>query len=151
MPVKPVPDGYHSLQPYIICRDAAQAIAFYRNAFGAVELVRMPDDEGKIGHAELRIGDSILMLSDEHLERDIKSPATLGGSPVSLMIYVEDVDATFINAVAAGGKIKREPADQFYGDRSAGVEDPFGHTWWIHTHIEDVTPEEMKRRMTQQK
>lgn len=144
---KPVPDGYHSITPYLICDGAAQAIAFYAKAFGAVEVLRLGSPGGKIGHAEVRIGDSIVMLADEHPEMGALGPRTIGGSPVSVLLYVEDVDAMFTRAIAAGGKEKRPVADQFYGDRAGSLEDPFGHTWHIHTHIEDLTPEEIERRM----
>ena len=145
MAVKPIPDGYHSLTPYLIVRGAAAAIDFYKQAFGATELMRLPGPDGKVGHAEIRIGDSIIMLADECPEG--KSPDTLGGSPVTLMLYVEDCDAMFHKAIAAGGTVARPLADQFYGDRFGGVKDPFGHVWHVATHKEDVTPEEVARRM----
>jgi len=144
--VKPIPDGYHSITPYIIVGDGARAIEFYREAFGATELFRMDAPSGKIGHAEIRIGDSHIMLADEHPEMNARSPQTLGGSPVSLMLYVADVDATVGKAVEAGAKITRPVANQFYGDRTGGIEDPFGHVWYIATHIEDVAPEELQKR-----
>ena len=147
MAVKPIPDGYHSITPYLICDGAAQAIAFYAKAFGAVETLRLGSPGGKIGHAEVRIGNSIVMLADEHPEMGALGPRTIGGSPVSILLYVEDVDAVVARAIAAGGKAQRPVADQFYGDRAGSLEDPFGHTWHIHTHVEDLTPEEIERRM----
>jgi len=145
--VKPIPDGYHSVTPYLIVDDGARAIDFYKRAFGAKELMRMPAPGGKIGHAEIKIGDSVIMLADEAPEMDARSATSYGGSPVSLMVYVEDVDKLFPQAVAAGGKEVRPVADQFYGDRSGTVKDPFGHSWHLSTHKEDVSPEEMKKRM----
>ena len=147
MAVKPIPEGYHSVTPYLIIDGATEAIEYYKNAFGAVELFRMPAPGGKIGHAEIKIGDSPIMLADEHPEMGYKSPTSYGGTPVSLMIYVEDVDATFKQAIAAGGKEQRAVADQFYGDRLGTLTDPFGHVWTISTHKEDVSMEEMQRRM----
>jgi PhnB protein len=143
---KPIPDGYHSVTPYLIIKGAAAALDYYTRAFGATELFRMPAPEGKIGHAEIKIGDSPIMLADECPEMGYKSPQTLGGSPVSLMIYVEDVDSVFKQAIAAGGKEQRPVKDQFYGDRSGTLEDPFGHVWHVATHTEDVSSEEMERR-----
>lgn len=142
--VKPIPDGYHSVQPYLIIKNAAAAIDFYKKAFAAKERFRM-DRDGHIGHAEIGIGDSCIMLADEHPEIGAYSPAHYGGSPVSLMIYVPDCDAVYKQSLAAGAKSEREPADQFYGDRMAGVLDPFGFRWHIATHIKDVSPEEMKK------
>jgi len=147
MAVKPIPDGYHSVTPYLIVDDAARAIEFYKKAFSAVELMRMPAPGGKIGHAEIRVGDSPIMLADESPEMGHRSARTLGGSPISLMVYVEDVDARVAQAVAAGGKLVRPVANQFYGDRSGGVDDPFGYHWYLATHVEDVPPEEMKKRI----
>ena len=143
---KPVPDGYHTATPYLIVNGAAQAIEFYKKVFGATELMRMPQPGGKIGHAEIKIGDSPIMLADEFPEMGYKSPQSLGGSPVSIMIYVEDVDTVFKQAIAAGGKEQRPVKDQFYGDRSGTLEDPFGHVWHVATHTEDVSPDEMERR-----
>ena len=143
---KPIPDGYHSVTPYLIINGATAALDYYTRAFGAVELFRMPAPEGKIGHAEIKIGDSPIMLADEVPEMGYKSPQSLGGSPVSIMIYVEDVDTVFNRAIAAGGKEQRPVKDQFYGDRSGTLEDPFGHIWHVATHKEDVSPEEMERR-----
>ncbi|MBL0209784.1 MAG: VOC family protein [Holophagaceae bacterium] len=145
-PVKPIPEGYHSVTPYLIVRGAAKALEFYKQAFGAVELFRMEAPDGRIGHAEIRIGDSPIMLADEHPDMGAKSPETWGGSPVSLMLYVEDVDRVFARAVEAGATVERPLADQFYGDRTGGLKDPFGHVWYVATHIEDVPPEELDRR-----
>jgi PhnB protein len=142
--VKPIPDGYHSVQPYLILDDAAAAIDFYQKAFGANQRFRMERD-GRIGHAELEIGDSCIMLADENPEIGARSAKHYGGSPVGLMIYVTDCDATYKQAVAAGATSEREPTDQFYGDRMAGVVDPFGFKWYIGTHIKDVSPEEMQQ------
>ena len=147
MSVKPIPDGYHTVTPYLIIQGAAGAIEFYKKAFGAKELMRIPGPGGKVGHAEIQIGDSRIMLADEHPEMGAKAPGSFGGSPVGLMLYVEDVDARFNRAVAAGAKVHRPLADQFYGDRSGTVTDPFGHQWTIGTHKEDVSPEELDRRM----
>jgi len=143
---KPVPDGYHTATPYLIVKGATQAIEFYKKAFGATELMRMPQPGGKIGHAEIKIGDSPIMLADESPDVGARSPQSIGGSPVSIMLYVEDVDRIFSQAVEAGAKVKRPVADQFYGDRTGGIEDPFGHLWYIATHKEDVSPEEMRKR-----
>ena len=147
MAVKPIPDGYHTATPYLIIRGAGDAIEFYKKAFGATELFRFPTPDGKIGHAEIKIGDSPIMLADESPEMGYKSPQSLGGSPISIMIYVADVDTVFKQAIAAGGKEQRPVKDQFYGDRSGTLEDPFGHVWHVATHKEDVSPEEMERRM----
>jgi PhnB protein len=147
MAVKPVPDGYHSITPYLIVAGAAQAIEFYQRAFGASELMRMPDAKGRISHAEIQIGDSRVMLADEHPEMGYRGPRTLGGTAVSILLYVPDVDAVFDRAINAGGKSRRAVADQFYGDRMGTLEDPFGHVWTIGTHKEDLSSEEMKRRM----
>jgi PhnB protein len=144
--VKPIPEGYHSVTPYLIIKGAADAIEFYKKAFGATELFRM-DHEGKVGHAEIKIGDSPIMLSDEAPEMGYSSPTTLGGTPVSIMIYVEDVDTIFKQALAAGGEEQKPVKDQFYGDRSGSLKDPFGHVWHVATHKEDVSPEEMDKRM----
>ena len=146
MAVKPIPEGYHSVTPYLIVHDGARAIDFYKQAFGAVELFRMDAPDNKIGHAEVKIGDSPVMLADENPAMGAKSPTTLGGTPVQLMIYVEDVDAVFRRALAAGGKETRPLKDQFYGDRSGTLTDPFGHSWTVATHKEDVAPQEMERR-----
>ncbi len=150
MAVKPIPDGYHSVTPYLIIDGAARALDFYRKAFGAEETVRMPGPDGKIGHAEMRIGNSVVMLADQNPEMGAKGPKAYGGSPITLMIYVENVDKVFAQAVAAGATVERPLANQFYGDRTGGIVDPFGHKWYLATHIEDVAPEEMKRRMKAQ-
>lgn len=147
MAVKPIPDGYHTVTPYLIVHDAARALDFYRQAFNAQELMRMAAPGGKIGHAEIKIGDSLLMLADEHPEIGYRAPTALGGTPVSLCLYVDDVDVLFQQAVAAGGTVQRPVQDQFYGDRSGTLTDPFGHVWTISTHKEDLTPEEIDRRM----
>jgi PhnB protein len=144
--VKPIPDGYHSVTPYLVVKDAAKALEFYKKALGAKELMRMPGPGGRVMHAEIRIGNSVVMMADEFPQMGASSPQTLGGTPVGLMIYVEDVDSRFNQAVAAGAKVERPLQDQFYGDRSGTVVDPFGHKWTIATHKEDVAPEEMKRR-----
>jgi len=144
--VKPIPEGYHSVTPYLIIRGAADAIDYYKKAFGAVELFRMPQPDGKIAHAEIKIGDSPIMLSDEHPDMGFRSPQSLGGSPISILIYVEDVDSVFDRAIAAGGKVDRPVEDKFYGDRAGSLTDPFGHTWHVATHTEDVSPEEMEKR-----
>ena len=146
MPVKPIPDGYHSITPYLIVQGAGRAIAFYNEAFGAVELLRL-EAGGKVQHAEVQIGDSRIMLADEFPEMGFRSPATLGGAAVSILLYVEDVDARVERAVAAGAAIQRPLQDQFYGDRSATLVDPFGHVWTVATHREDVSDEEVRRRM----
>jgi len=143
---KPIPDGYHSVTPYLIIKGAADAIEFYKKAFGATALFRM-DHEGKVGHAEIKIGDSPIMLADESPEMGYKSPTTLGGTPISLMFYVDDVDTVFKQALAVGGEQQKPLQDQFYGDRSGTLKDPFGHVWHVATHVEDVSPEEMEKRM----
>ena len=146
MTVKYIPDGYHTATPYLIIKGAAKALDFYKKAFGATELMRMQDSNGKVGHAEIRIGNSPIMLADEYPDMGYKSPQSLGGSPVSIMLYVENVDKTVERAVAEGAKITKAVQDQFYGDRNGTIHDPFGHVWTISTHVEDVSPEEMQRR-----
>ena len=146
MSVKPIPEGYHSVTPYLIVRGGAAAIEFYNKAFGATELFRMPAPGGKVGHAEIKIGDSIIMLADEHPEIGYNGPQTIGGSAVSLMIYVEDVDTVFERAVSGGATVKEALQDKFYGDRMGTVVDPFGHIWHLATHKEDVSMDEMERR-----
>ena len=146
MAVKPIPEGYHSVTPYLILDDAARALEFYKKAFGAVEIMRMPAPAGKIGHAEIKIGDSPVMLADESPEMGQRSARKMGGSPISLMVYVKDVDAQVAQAVAAGGKLVRPVANQFYGDRTGGIDDPFGYHWYLATHVEDVPPDELERR-----
>lgn len=145
--VQAIPTGYAGVTPYLIIRDASRAIDFYKKAFGATELMRFPGPDGKIGHAELKIGQGIIMLADESPEMGHKSPLSLGGTPISLMFYVADVDAQFGRAVAAGGTVKNPLKDQFYGDRSGTITDPFGHVWTIATHTEDVSADEMQRRL----
>jgi len=142
--IKAIPEGYHSITPYLICKGASDAIEFYKKAFGAVEAVRMAGPDGRVGHAELKIGDSHIMLADEHPDIGAYSPQHYGGSPVSVLLYVENTDATVSAAVTAGAKITRPVKDEFYGDRAGTITDPFGHQWYIHTHIKDVTPEEMR-------
>lgn len=146
MPVPFQPASYHTVTPYLIVHDGVKAITFYQEAFGATELFRMAGPGGKIGHAELKLGDSTIMLADEHPEMGARSPKTIGGSPVSLLVYVPDVDATFAKAVKAGCKVLRPVENKFYGDRAGQLEDPFGHTWSLATHVEDVSPAEMERR-----
>ena len=147
---KPIPDGYHAITPYLIVSGGAKALEFYGRAFGAIERERMQDPSGKIRHAEIRIGDSCVMLADEHPEIGALGPATIGGSPVSIHLYVEDVDAVVSRAVAAGARLTRPVADQFYGDRVGGITDPFGHHWHIATHKEDLTSDEIHRRAAAQ-
>jgi PhnB protein len=149
--VKAIPDGYHSVTPYLIIDGAARAIDFYKRAFDAKELMRIPSPGDKIGHAEIKIGDSVIMLADEHPEMDARSPTHFGGSPISIMIYLEDVDKQFKQAISAGGTELRPLTDQFYGDRSGTLKDPFGHSWHLSTHKEDVSMEEMNRRMAAMK
>jgi PhnB protein len=146
MAVKPIPEGYRSVTPYLALDDGAEAIEYYIKAFGAKERTRMETPDGKIGHAELEIGDSLVMLSDALPQFTAKSPKELGGTSASVMLYVEDVDAMVKQAVAAGGTIDIEVADQFWGDGFGSVQDPFGHLWAIATHVEDVPPDEMAER-----
>ena len=146
MATKSIPDGYHSVTPYLIVKGGADAINFYKQAFGAVEQMRMASPDGRIGHAEIKIGDSIIMLADEHPEMGHRSPQSLGGAGVSLMVYVDKVDEVFKQAVASGAKELQPLKNQFYGDRSGTLQDPFGHQWTLATHIEDVAPDEMRRR-----
>ena len=147
MAVKAIPDGYYSLTPYLVIKGAAEAIEFYKRAFGATEVVRMPGPGGRIMHAEVKIGNSMLMLSDENPERGFFSPSTTGKATSSIMLYTDDVDATFKRAVSAGAKGDQAPTDMFWGDRMANITDPFGHTWTVSTHVEDVSEEEIHRRM----
>ena len=144
MAIVPVPAGYHTVTPYLVVDGAARAIEFYKKAFNAEELLRLPMPDGKIAHAEVKIGDSPVMLADA--SDDFRGPAAFGGTPVSLMVYVTDVDKIFKQAIAAGAKEKRPVADQFYGDRLGTLVDPFGHVWSIATHVEDVAPDEIDRR-----
>ena len=144
--VKPIPDGYPQVTPYLIVDGADAAIEFYTRAFGARERMRMGGPDGKIGHAEIDIGNGLIMLADEHPEMGALGPKTVGGTPVTISLYVEDVDAVFQAAIDAGATETRPLQDQFYGDRTGGVEDPFGHKWHLATHVEDVPPEEMEKR-----
>ena len=146
MAVNPIPEGYHSVTPYLVIDGAEEAIRFYTQALGATEVLRLPMG-GKIGHAEIKIGDSHVMLSDEWPDMDIRGPKSRGGATSSLMVYVPDVDAAFARAVAAGATIERPVEDQFYGDRNGSIVDPFGHRWTISTHVEDVPEDEIQRRM----
>jgi PhnB protein len=144
--VDAIPDQYPRVMPYLHVDGAAEAIAFYERIFGATERMRMPDPSGKVGHAELQLGDSVIMLADEYPDMGIRGPAAFGGSPVTLSVYVEDVDDVFQRALDAGAKTIREIETHFYGDRSGQFEDPFGHRWSVATHVEDVPPDEMQRR-----
>ncbi|HEX7707261.1 MAG TPA: VOC family protein [Thermoanaerobaculia bacterium] len=146
MPVHHIPDGYHSVIPYLIIDGAARAIDFYKEAFGATEVMRMEDPSGKVGHAELRIGDAHIMLADEYPDLGFRGPGAVGGTPVIIMIYVENADICFQAAISRGAKEIKPLADQFYGDRSGTLTDPFGHIWTVATHVEDLSPEEMERR-----
>jgi PhnB protein len=146
MAVQPIPEGYHTVTPYLAVEDAAQAIEFYKRAFGANERGRMPGPDGKIAHAELQIGDSVLMLSDPFPQATTKSPKELGGTTGSVFLYVEDVDAVFQQAVDAGATVTMAVEDMFWGDRFGSITDPFGHAWSIATHVEDVPPEQMAER-----
>jgi PhnB protein len=141
-----VPAGYHTATPYLILDDAARAIEFYAQAFGATELDRYDAPNGRIGHAEIKVGDSIIMLADEYPGMGYRSPRAIGGTPVSIMLYVDDVDAQFERAIAAGATVRRPVATQFYGDRVGTLEDPFGHVWTMATHVEDLSHGEIMRR-----
>ena len=147
MPVNAVPTGYHAITPYLIVHGAADAIAWYCKVLGGKEIMRLPGPGGRVGHAEIQIGGSRIMLADDDPERDIKAPGAFGGSPVSLVVYLPDVDTVVTGAAAAGATVQSPPADKFYGDRMASLADPFGHTWHIATHIEDVSEEELRRRL----
>jgi PhnB protein len=151
MAVKPIPDGYHTVTPYLIIKGAAKAIEFYKQAFGATELLRMGGPGDCVAHAEIKIGDSPVMLADEFPNMGYSSPQKYGGTPVSILLYVPDVDAVFNRAVAAGARVVKPLQNQFYGDRSGTVADPFGHVWTIATHVEDVPEEELHRRMAAMK
>ena len=151
MAVRPIPEGYHTLTPYLIVRGAAAALDFYARALGATEVYRLADGAGKVGHAEMRVGDSRFMLADEFPDRGAVSPLESEGHSVSFLLYVEDVDAAFARAVATGARVVRPVEDQFYGDRSGTLADPFGHEWTLATHVEDVSPEEMERRSRDRK
>ncbi len=144
--VKPIPDGLEGAIPYLCTKGAGKAIDFYKKAFGAKEVMRMADPGGNVGHAELKIGKATVYLADEHPPFGFLSPQTIGGTPVTIHLYVKDVDAVARKAIGAGIKVLRPIEDQFYGDRGGQFEDPFGHRWWLATHIEDVTPREMKKR-----
>lgn len=147
MIVKPVPGGYHSITPYLIINGAAEAITFYKHAFSAMELFRMDTPDGKVGHAEIQIGDSRLMMADDCGEESLfRNPQSSGSSAVGLHLYVNNVDAVFAQAVAAGAKVIKPLEDQFYGDRSGGLQDPFGHIWFIATHKEDLSLEQIRQR-----
>jgi PhnB protein len=146
MAVKKIPEGHNRVSPYLIVDGAERALEFYKKAFGAVEIFRHTTPDRKIGHAELRIGDTVIMLADEFPEHDAHAPRQFGGSPVSLHLYCEDVDAVAAKAIAGGATVRRPVADQFYGDRLGTLVDPFGHTWHISTHVEDVSPDELDRR-----
>lgn len=147
MNTSPIPTGHHTVAPYLAIKDGVRALEFYKKAFGAVELHKLIVPDGRLGHAEIRLGDSVIMLADEFPEYGGKSPQTLGGSPVSIHLYVEDVDAFFNKALAAGARERKPVKDQFYGDRSGQLEDPFGHLWWVATHKEDVAPDELQKRV----
>jgi PhnB protein len=147
--VKPIPDGYPRVSAYLCVDGASAAIDFYKTVFGAAERMRMPAPDGKVGHAELQFGDSVVMIADEFPEMGIRGPRAIGGSPVTISVYVEDVDAVYNKAIAGGAKTIRPVENQFYGDRSGQFEDPFGHRWNVATHVEDVSPEEMGRRAAQ--
>jgi PhnB protein len=144
--VNPIPEGYHTITPYLAVKDGRAAIEFYKKALNAQELFSMVNPDGRIGHAELQIGDSRMMLADEHPEINFRGPRTIGGSPIFIHLYVDDCDAWFNRAVAAGAKVMRPLEDQFYGDRGGQVEDPFGHVWYFASHKEDVSPEELEAR-----
>ena len=145
--VKAIPDDYPRLAPYLIVEGARDAIDFYSSVLGAEERFRLPAPGGRVGHAELQIGDSVIMLADQSPEMDARDPNSVGGTPVSLHVYVEDSDAVFERAIQAGARKLRPVEDRFYGDRSGAFEDPFGHRWDVSTHVEDVPPEEMSKRM----
>jgi PhnB protein len=147
MPVKPIPQGFHSATAYLTLNDAARAIDFYKRAFGAQEVMRMKGPDGKIGHAEIKIGDSVIMLADEMPGSGSRSPQSLGGTTAGIFLYVENADAVFNQAVAAGAKVDAPLADMFWGDRYGRVKDPFGHSWSVATHKDDVAPAEMSKRM----
>lgn len=147
MAVKAIPEGYRSITPYLVCKGAAKAIEFYTKAFGAREFMRMPGPGGSVMHAEVKIGDSMVMLADENKDRGALSPETIGGTATSIMFYTDDVDAVFNRAISLGAKSEMPPADMFWGDRMGNLVDPFGHKWGIATHKEDVTPDEMQKRM----
>ena len=144
--VRPTPKGYHAVTPYLSVKGAASAIAFYKKAFGAKEIMRMPGPGGTIGHVEIQIGDSRIMLADEYPEMNFRSPQAFGGTPVAISLYMQDVDRVVKKAIAGGAKVLRPVTDQFYGDRSGSLEDPFGHVWHVATHKEDIPMKELKKR-----
>jgi PhnB protein len=146
MKIRPIPKGYHTVTPYLSVQGAAGAIAFYKKAFGAKEVMRMPGPKGTIGHAEIQIGDSRIMLADEFPEMNFRAPRSIGGTPVNIHLYVEDADKVVKKAVAAGAKLLQPVADQFYGDRTGSLEDPFGHVWHVATHTEDIPMKALKKR-----
>lgn len=143
---KPIPDEYPQVMPYLIVDGASEAIEFYKGVFGASERIRLGGPDGRVGHAELQIGEAVIMLADENPEMNIQGPRSVGGTPVTIHVYIEDADAAFGRAVQAGAKGLREVEDQFYGDRSGQFEDPYGHRWNVATHVEDISEEEMARR-----
>jgi PhnB protein len=145
--VKPIPEGFHTITPYLTCNDTGKAIEFYTRAFDAKEIMRMPMPNGKIGHAEIRVGDSVIMLADEMPGSECRSPQSLGGTTSGIFLYVKDVDTAYQKAVSAGAKATMPPQDMFWGDRFGRLTDPFGHSWSMATHKEDVAPDEMQRRM----
>lgn len=147
MPTQPMPKGYHSITPYLVVKDASRAIDYYKRAFGAKEISRMDGPNGKIVHAEIKIGDSMLMLMDEMPGSGSRSPQSLGGSPVNIFLYIDKVDDVFHQAVSAGAKVDMPVADMFWGDRYGKITDPFGHSWSLATHVKDVSPQEMKKGM----
>jgi PhnB protein len=146
MAVNPIPEGYPRVTPYLTIDGASAAIDFYTKVFGATERMRMPAPDGRLGHAEIAIGDSVIMLSDEYKEMGVLGPKSIGGTPVTINVYVEDVDSVFDRALQEGSKSLRDPENQFYGDRMGQFEDPFGHKWSVGTHVEDVPPDEMEKR-----
>ncbi len=148
--VKPIPDGMHSITPHLVCAGAADAIEFYKKAFNAVELARLADPDGKLMHAMLQIGDSVLMLNDEYIDWNVLGPKTVGGSPVTIHLYVTDVDSAFAQALEAGATVKMPLSDMFWGDRYGVLVDPFGHNWSLATHVHDLSPEEIAEAMKQQ-
>jgi PhnB protein len=150
MGVKAIPEGYYSLTPYLVIKGAAEAIEYYKKVFGATEIMRMPGPGGRVMHAEIKIGNSVLMLSDENPERGYLSPSSRGGATSSTMFYTDDVDGVFKKAVSAGARADQQPTDMFWGDRMGNITDPFGHSWAIATHKEDVSPAEMEKRMALQ-
>jgi PhnB protein len=149
MATRPVPEGYSTVTPYLIVNGASDAIDFYKRAFGASEVMRFAAPDGKVGHAEIQIGDSRVMLADEHPDRGYRSPQSWGGSGTGVLLYLDDVDQVFSRAIQAGAKALQPVKDQFYGDRSGTLIDPFGHWWTVATHVEDVSEEEMQRRMAE--